>query len=158
MCARLKLTPRVDMKTAPEVGLRGHAAISLDGKHFEQMRWGFKLPNGTEFFWARSEGMFQGMFRYQAMHHRGVVFIDGWWEKGQFIDVAKGTAAAVLWHQWHGAPERSFVLVTCEPWSKALANVHHRMPAIVQPDVWLAEETARLRRGQTLSVPARVQN
>jgi putative SOS response-associated peptidase YedK len=153
MCARLKLTPRLDMKIATEASLGQLAPVAVAPRtRPELMRWGWTLPTGAKLYWARSEGIFQGPFSYQAMHQRGVVQIDGWWEREAYIRTPRPTFVAVIWHEWtKGDP--GFLLITCNPWSDKLARIHDRMPAIVSRDVWLA----RLRRDQTLAVPTRNQ-
>lgn len=164
MCGRVKLTP-IDKTIAEQLKLKGHDAfmatvqgidwdkqgiispnqeaplITMD-REIQVMRWGLPLEMQSKrdnaLYWARSETVFsQTVFAPHAMRRRAVMLINGWWEHNRYVAPEQPIAIATIWTELKD--KRYFAMVTMES-SLKLAQVHDRMPAIVDPDRWLNDK------------------
>lgn len=140
--------------------------ITMQDTHrvFETMKWGF-IPSwskdakiGYEMINARSEGIeTKPSFRSAINQRRCLIPVDGfyeWRKEGNktipyhiSINSENTFALAGLWEEWHDPdsrkPIRSFSIITTAA-NKQMSEIHHRMPAILEPDVessWLATST-----------------
>lgn len=131
--------------------------------------WGFR-PQWAERSWinARAETVFtSGAFSRAARSSRCLVPAAGWYEwQGDrvpkqpyvhFRDGFEAIAFAGIWTSRKEAGEwrRTFAILT-RPASAAVAHVHDRMPAVVDPahyEIWLAHDAARDELEQVLRAP-----
>ena len=135
-------------------------------RRLAKLRWGLvpawskDLGMGARMINARAETVHEKpAFRTALRHRRCVVPVNGWFEwrredgekQPYFIRPAGGgvISLAGLWERWEkgSEPVETFTVLTTGA-SPALADVHHRQPAIVEPDDldgWLEPATAPVR-------------
>ena len=147
-----------------------------------QMRWGLvpawaKDPKiGSRMINARVETIAtKNSFRSAFRRRRCLVPVDGFYEWRSQVgpDGKKAPsipfhihaqdhtplALAGLWEQWQDADDialHTFTIITCTP-NTAMATVHDRMPAIIDPadwDRWLATDAFDPKAHQAMLVPA----
>lgn len=150
MCGRIRLTPldrsgleRFGIQNSawvgwldPEVKLNGKAPLITQQREILPMRWGaeFTSPSiGQPLFWARQDAMDSSIWAAAAQRRRAILVANSWWEKGTEV-ITGPVALACLW--FNVQSHKAFVLIT-QPSEGKIAEVHDRMPAIVDPNLWL---------------------
>ena len=131
-----------------------------------KLRWGLvpawskDLKMGARMINARAETVHEKpAFRTALRHRRCVIPVNGWFEwrredgekQPYFIRLAGGgvISLAGLWERWEkgSEPVETFTVLTTVA-SPPLADLHHRQPAIVEPDDldgWLDPATPPVR-------------
>jgi putative SOS response-associated peptidase YedK len=125
-------------------------------RHLDMLRWGLvprwakDSKDAAKLMNARADGLAEKpSFRDAFAKRRCIVPMDGFYEWRKHEDGSKQAyavalatgepmAVAGLWEGWKqpdGAWLRSFTVITTEANEKQ-ALVHHRMPAILPPEVW----------------------
>ena len=144
------------------------AVYRLEGseRSIAKLRWGLvpawakDLKMGARLINARSETVHEKpAFRAAFKRRRCVIPADGWleWRKEEtgkqpwFIAAAdrEPVSFAGLWERWESGGEtvETFTVLTTDA-TPALADIHHRQPAILDAgdfDEWLAPDTAQDR-------------
>lgn len=134
------------------------------GRRLQPMRWGFlphwyKKPNdGPLLINARAETVAEKpAFRSACRERRGLMAATGFYEWTKDPDgnrlpwyITRQDGApivfAMIWQDWTKGEDRlrTCAIVTCAA-NDAMAQIHHRMPVILEPDSWgkwLGEEGA----------------
>lgn len=167
------LRPRFNIAPTQNVPI---VRVTRDGaRELAEIRWGL-IPS-----WARDEKMGARMinargetvaekpsFRSAVTSRRCLVPASGFYEwtatadgkQPHFVHFtdARVFAFAGLWERWHkgaGGPLDTFTIITTEP-NPVLAELHDRMPVILDPAVWsewLEPEPLRGERLQQLLAP-----
>ena len=164
--------PSNDLPTTPNFNVCPtdtiHAVTSSEGeRRLQSMRWGFvprwaKSPGeGRPLINARAETVAEKPAFRSAVERRCLIPASGYyeWTKGPegarlpwFIHPAAGgiLALAGIWQDWEreGSMIRSCAIITCAA-KGDLADLHHRMPVIVEPEdwpLWLGERGAGAAR------------
>lgn len=130
------------------------AVVRSDGSErtVAKLRWGLvpswakDLKIGSRLINARSETVHEKpAFRAAFKRRRCLIPADGWLEwrneetgkQPYFITAASGEplSFAGLWERWEkgGEPVETFTILTTAA-SPGLADIHHRQPAIIEPD------------------------
>lgn len=147
-----------DLPTGPNYNIcpTDPVPVVIAGRRLVPMRWGF-LPHwykaendGPLLINARAETVAEKpAFRAAARARRCILPASGFYEWTKdadgnrlpwfiFCDDVSGDGAgpmafAGVWQEWQG--QRTCAIVTC-PAEGAMADIHHRMPVILNPDDW----------------------
>ncbi|MDB3929840.1 SOS response-associated peptidase [Paracoccaceae bacterium] len=160
MAQLFNATPANDLPLVPNYNVcptvNVHTVTSDSGtRHIRAMRWGFmprwskKLTGGPLLINARSETIAEKpAFRDACRHRRCLIPADGFyeWERKEgekpipYRAVradGKPMAMAGVWQEWEidGNRITSCAIVTTEANAK-MAEIHHRLPVILDPDEW----------------------
>lgn len=126
------------------------------GRHLQAMRWGliphwYKKPNGGPLLInARAETIAEKpAFRAAARERRGLIIATGFYEWTKdaeggrdpwYITRTDGSplAFAAVWQDWKQEDDSrvSTCAIVTTAANKAMSDIHHRMPVILDPDDW----------------------
>lgn len=105
------------------------------------MRWGLETVNHPVHFTRIETAHMHPLFAECMQYRRCVVFVEGWWERDNYINTATHRHAPML-AIWRESPNgnRRFSILTRES-PPSLIAVHPRTPLISDSSDWLRQGT-----------------